>query len=145
MLNEQIIENGTVTKIEGDFLTIAVKESQNCDDCSAKLFCSGGFDGNRNISVVNKYDYHPGDKVEVSLPGSALLKIAWFIYGIPLVLFIAVLVLVFYNIGSENAEFYSFVSAILVTFIYYTAIKSTILKNNVFNPYISSNKIAKSL
>jgi len=84
-----MIEEGTVTQIDGKIAKVAVERKSACDRCHARDFCQM-IEANRLVvSAVNEAGARVGDRVELEVPDAAGLAASSLIYFVPTVLFIA--------------------------------------------------------
>ncbi|MGL5439307.1 MAG: SoxR reducing system RseC family protein [Filifactoraceae bacterium] len=79
-------EEGSVTKIDGDYAYVLIKRHAACGKCKA---CELGIEGRNEIEVktVNKENAEVGDRVSVILESPDVLKAAFIVYMIPLICF----------------------------------------------------------
>ncbi len=119
-MREEFLEDGIVIESEKGVAEIALVSSDNCEECSAKLFCKPKSDNTKILKVTDPFDTRPGDEVRISVAGSTVLKVTFLIYGIPLILFIAGILLGmdFYK-NSSAPEVLSFISGLLLMGIYF--------------------------
>lgn len=117
MYNEKLIEEGTVRESKDGIATIVISDSDNCKECTAKLYCKPGSSNERSLTVKDTFGVKPGDKVRVSINGSKILGVSVLIYGIPLVLLLAGL-LIGMQLFQSNKEFFSTLLAVGLISIY---------------------------
>lgn len=117
MYNEKLIEEGTVKESKDGIATIVISDSDNCKECTAKLYCKPGNSNERNLTVKDTFGVKPGDIVRVSINGSKILGVSVLIYGIPLVLLLAG-ILIGMQLFQSNKEFFSTLLAIGLISIY---------------------------
>jgi sigma-E factor negative regulatory protein RseC len=89
MYNEKLIEEGIVKESKDGIATIVISDSENCKECTAKLYCKPGNSNERSLTVKDNLGVIAGDRVRVSIHGSQILRVSFLIYGIPLVLLLA--------------------------------------------------------
>lgn len=82
-------EKGTITKMDGDTMTVAFERSDMCARCGACKHAK------EQMLLVIERDKRAreGDLVKVALPENRMLQAAFLAYGIPLIALIAGLVL----------------------------------------------------
>ena len=120
MHDEILIEEGIVVSVENGFAEISLLKNENCNDCSAKIICKPQNGSKQLLKVEDPYGTRPGDIVKISIRGSDILKSSLMLYGIPLVILVAsVLILSKLLESTRFIEFYSFIAGIIVTFFYY--------------------------
>lgn len=119
-MKEEFLEDGIVIESENGVAEIALISSDNCEECSAKLFCKPKTDDTKILKVSDPFGTKPGDEVRISVAGSTVLKVSFLMYGMPLILFIAGILLGmdFYKNSSEP-EILSFVSGVMLMGIYF--------------------------
>ena len=119
-MNEQLIEQGIVLSSENGTAEIAISEKGECSECSAKIFCKPGKDNSRVIKASDPFNSKPGSKVNIVIEGKNLLLISIKLYGIPLLIFLSIIILsmtVFES--SQSKELLSFIFSIAGISIYY--------------------------
>jgi sigma-E factor negative regulatory protein RseC len=117
MYSEELVEEGLVTKSFNGLAEILISDSDNCKECSAKIYCKPGNSSDRLLIVKDPFGVMPGDKVRVLIKGSKILFASFLIYGIPLVLLLTGIFIGF-QIFSENKELFSTLLAIGFVSIY---------------------------
>jgi len=117
MYNEKLIEEGIVKESKDGIATIVISNSDNCEECTAKLYCKPGNSSERSLTVKDTFGVNVGDRVRVSIKGSQILRVSFLIYGIPLILILAGLFfgMQFFQI---HKEFFSTLLAIGFVSIY---------------------------
>jgi len=117
MYNEELTEEGIVKESKDGIATIVVSDSDNCGECSAKIYCKPGNSTERSLTVKDPFGANAGDRVRVSIKGSQILRVSFLIYGIPLILILAGLFfgMQFFQI---NKELYSTLTAFGLVSIY---------------------------
>jgi sigma-E factor negative regulatory protein RseC len=117
MYNEKLIEEGIVKESKDGIATIVISDSENCKECTAKLYCKPGNSNERSLAVKDPFGVNTGDKVRVSINGSQILRVSFLIYGIPLILILAGLFtgIQFFQI---HKELYSTIFAVGLVSIY---------------------------
>ena len=109
MYNEKLIEEGIVKESKDGIATIVISNSDNCEECTAKLYCKPGNSSERSLTVKDTFGVVAGDKVRISIKGSQILRISFLIYGIPLIL---ILVGLFFGM-----QFFQFHKELFSTFL----------------------------
>ena len=117
MYKEELTEEGIVKESIDGIATIVISNSENCKECTAKLFCKPGNSNERSLTAKDNLGVNTGDKVKVSIHGSQILRVSFLIYGIPLILMLAGLFLgmQFFQI---HKELYSTIFAVGLVSIY---------------------------
>lgn len=120
MAAEEIIEKGIVVTADNGYADIALLGGDNCGECSAKLFCKPSEGEQKILQVVDSYKTEPGDEVSISVSGSSIFKVSFFLYGLPLIIIIAsVIAGVEYFKETTQPELYSFLVSICFITVYY--------------------------
>lgn len=81
-------ETGLVTKVNGAMATVLVQKKSACDGCSVQGACESTPEG-MEIEALNLVHAREGQKVRVAMAPRDYLKGSMFIYGLPLIVFIA--------------------------------------------------------
>ena len=89
MYKEELTEEGIVRESKDGIATIVISDSENCKECTAKLYCKPGNSNERSLTVKDNFGVIAGDRVRVSIHGSQVLRVSFLIYGIPLILMLA--------------------------------------------------------
>ncbi len=133
MNEEKLIEQGTVSKINGSTVEVIINSNNNCDECTAKIFCKPEAN-NQNVLTVESYaKVEVGDSVEISISGKTILSYTFFLYGFPLILLITILTFGAYLFQDiKYFELYSFSFGICILVIYYFLFNYLVKKNNTF-------------
>lgn len=111
MYNEKLIEEGIVKESKGGIATIVISDSENCKECTSKLYCKPGNSNERSLTVKDPFGVNTGDKVKVSINGSQILRVSFLIYGMPLILILAGLFLGM-QVFQINKELFSTLLAV---------------------------------
>lgn len=106
MYNEELTEEGIVKESKNGIATIVISNSDNCEECSAKLYCKPGNANERKLIVNDPFGVKAGDKVRVMIKGSKLISASLMVYGVPLGLLLLGLI-VGMNVINENKEILS--------------------------------------
>ena len=123
MIREELIEEGIVLKSEKGIAEVSLAENEECEECSAKLFCKPGENNTKTIKAFDPYDSKPGDSVRISVAGNAILKATVILYGIPLVILILTIWVGLIMFSSYSSpELISFLIALALMGIYYLAV-----------------------
>lgn len=117
MYKEELYEEGIVKESKNGLATIINSDSDNCGECSAKIYCKPGNSNKRSLTVKDPFRVHIGDKVKVSIKGSYILRISFLIYGIPLILLLAGIFLGM-QLFHTNKELFSTLFAVGLVSIY---------------------------
>ncbi|MCK5511718.1 MAG: SoxR reducing system RseC family protein [Thermodesulfovibrionia bacterium] len=122
-----IEETGIVTKIDGDMAKVAVQKRGACEGCAARGVCETSDDG-MEIEAINSVQAQIGQTVKVSIKPQTYLKGTFFVYGIPLVVFI-IGIIIGKNIGEKyfktiSSDIVSFIVGFCVLFISFVVVKA---------------------
>jgi sigma-E factor negative regulatory protein RseC len=93
-----IEETGIVKEVDGIMAKILVQKRGTCEGCAVRGICEPAGEG-MEIEALNPVLAKPGQKVKVFIKPQAYLKGTIFVYGFPLVAFIAG-VIIGKNIGE---------------------------------------------
>lgn len=119
-MKEQLIEKGIVISSEDGTAEIALTQKGECEECSAKLFCKPGKNNSNIIKAVDPFNSHPGSEVKIAIDGKKILSISFMLYGVPLFLFLAAIILTIQLIPDTSPkELFAFITAVLVISVYY--------------------------
>ena len=86
-------EEGTVTRIEGKKAWVLTIRGTACESCDGRSFCMpfGGDGKKMEIAALNTVNARVGNIVNISLRSSSVMKAAFFVYMVPIImLFIGV-------------------------------------------------------
>ena len=117
-MNEELVEQGIVLKSEDGKLDIELIENENCEECTAKIFCSPQNNSSKTLTVPSRKEYNIGDKVSVAILGKNLLVAAFNLYLYPLLLLVSS-IFIGSKLFTNNTEIYSFLIGILMVALYY--------------------------
>jgi len=102
----------TVSEITDKYIFLQAERISECESCSSKGSCSV-IPGDNKIKIKakneNNMSLKPGDCVSVKLPEFSISKVSFIVYGIPLLVFIVLTVLM-YIAGVPDV--YSFLSGL---------------------------------
>jgi len=107
-------EKGIVIKKEGNKALIQTVPGKECKDCR-----SCGASGPRQFTIYgeNALKLQEGDKVEIEIDSSSMMKVFCFLYGIPLVAFVASIVAYYHLTQNPVTSFIAAISATVVSYI----------------------------
>lgn len=93
MPEHPLIEHeGVVADIQDDHVTVQIETTLACGNCDAKSACMLTEDGYRYINAPSaEKTYKIGDRVIIISDSSQRLKAAWWGYGLPVLVLLAVL------------------------------------------------------
>jgi sigma-E factor negative regulatory protein RseC len=92
---ESLIEEGVVLAVTpaGDGRSaralVRLAAGDHCEGCPASVVCRPASDDRRLLEVVDSIGVAVGDQVRVAVPGGAVLKASFLVYGLPLLLLLA--------------------------------------------------------
>jgi len=119
-MQEFLIEKGIVESFDETTVKIVVVPSNDCVDCSAKLFCKTTSESKNILSVSSSDKFQIGDSVKVVVKGKNVFLFTFFLYGLPLIILITSILLGLYIlVNIKNSELYSFTFSIILLIIYY--------------------------
>lgn len=116
---------GLVKETKGNLLTVRIVRREACGECRACL--SGMMENDMDIEAKNLCDAEVGDWVELELQENAFMNAVLIMYGIPLIGFLAGILLGYFVVGpllpiSESLT--AIILGALGIFICYMWIKS---------------------
>ncbi len=118
-----IEEIGIVTKADGIVANVIVQKRSACDGCKVRGVCEPSDEG-MEIEALNPVQAKKGQKVKVSIKTQAYLKGAIIVYGIPLLAFVAGVILgknigelYFKQMDSDIVSFISGFAALIISFL----------------------------
>ena len=117
MYKEELIEEGIVITSSNRFAEVVITRNDNCENCSAKIICSPKDSNSKTLKVIDNFHTKPGDIVKISIQGSTILKVSAVIYALPLLIFVAGILIS--NYLFMNNEIYSFLCGLGCVSIYY--------------------------
>lgn len=119
-MQEKVTEKGIVVNSANGFVEIELLSNDNCEECSAKIFCSPNTDKKKILKINTASDFNKGEKVDVIIEGKNLLFASFNLYLYPLLILIVTLFLGTKIFSNTNApEIYSFLISIVLVTIYY--------------------------
>ena len=83
-------EKAIVTGLEGDLAMIQMLRHSACNHCELNSGCGTGAIGrmlghrSKPLTIRNKFNLNPGDRVLLGMPDRAFLRASLLIYGLPL-------------------------------------------------------------
>lgn len=110
MYKEELYEEGIVKEANGGFAIISIQDSDDCNECTAKVYCKTGNSEGRSLTARDPYGVRSGDRVRVAINGNKILRASFQLYGIPLILLLAGVFLGL-QIFNDNTELYSSILA----------------------------------
>lgn len=119
LYDELIQEEGYVKKVENGIAIIKIISQTNCDTCEAKIFCSANNEEEKIAYALDPFGVKPGDRVRIEAKGTKVLKFVFFLYGIPLIIFL-VSIFIGFVIFKNYTELYSFLLALFLMAIYFS-------------------------
>jgi len=124
MQNESIIEKGIVLSAADGHAEIALRQTDACEECSAKIFCRPSEKKDTKIiEAADSYGVQPGDEVQIEIAGTDILKASFMLYGMPLILILLGIILgmSIFN-GTSLPELLSFLFSIGIMALYFSSI-----------------------
>lgn len=82
-------DQGFVVERRGNIVTVRIQPQEGCSSCALSEFCVGSKQDSPTVKATASDDIKQGDAVEVTLDGSLLLRATAIMYGIPLLAFLA--------------------------------------------------------
>lgn len=121
MKGEDIYEEGVVLRSTDGKATVSVMGGDACHECGAKLFCSSSRGEENTVEVRDPFGVQAGDLVRFVIRGEAMFRVAGLLYGIPLLLILAGILIGMYlfDPGILPQELWSFVLGLAMAGVYY--------------------------
>ena len=106
-------EQGVVIEIKNDTVIVEITPHEKCTKC-----CSCGAGRKRTVSAGRHMSAHldVGDKVEIEVDSSKMLKIYTYLCGIPLVVFVGVILAAYAVCGSPIISFLASLAGTAIAF-----------------------------
>ena len=137
-----IEEIGIVTKADGIVANVIVQRRSACDGCKVQGACKPSDEG-MEIEALNPVQAKEGQKVKISIKPQAYLKGTIVIYGIPLLAFMAGVILgknigesYFKQMDSDIVSFISGFAALIISFLVVKAWSKKAETKTEFTPVI---------
>ena len=90
-MEDMVSHIGVVEKVEGSEVTVLITRQHGCSQCGLSSHCNAAGTGIRRVSVIHPEGVlHPGQQVRVEAGSTVGLKAAWWAFGLPLLLMVAV-------------------------------------------------------
>jgi positive regulator of sigma E activity len=93
MRGEDFFEEGIVVSAADGSAVVRIQHPDTCEECSAKLFCTPGEADAHTVTAMDPLGVHSGDAVRILVRGENVFRAAAMLYGVPLVLLLAGLLL----------------------------------------------------
>jgi len=119
-MTEILTEKGRIIRVSKD-LEIELIEKEKCDKCGYNDYCKIKLE--RKIIVPNNYyNLKIGDEVLIEVKGNSILYMSFYLYGIPLILFLMGIFLGL-NLFKSSTELFSTTIGLFLVSIYYFFVK----------------------
>ncbi len=144
MYKEELIEEGIVISSSNGIAEVVITKIDNCEHCSAKIICLPKDNNSRTLKVIDNFHTRPGDVVKILVQGSTILKFSTYIYAVPLLIFIAGIMLSYYILDFKKNEICSFLFGLGCVLIYYLILffKNKFMPSNIHPRIISVNHVS---
>lgn len=83
------VDTGVVVSCQEDRVRVVVQSRDECGSCSLAQFCAVTRQPSSTLTVISPINVSPGDRVEISIDDSLILKVSAIMYGVPLLTFLA--------------------------------------------------------
>lgn len=120
MKDEVLVEVGIVFASANGIAEVSIQQSDNCEECSAKIICKPQKDDLNIVRAIDPFGAAIGDKVRIEIHGKSLLKASFNLYGLPLILLLVGIFsgsFIFSDLSYK--ELFSFLFGILLIAIYF--------------------------
>lgn len=103
MASERIRHEGVITRVEQDRVYVSVSQSSACASCKVAAHCNAAETKEKVIEIRGKHgdQYKIGQQVTVSTTPRIGIMASVYVYAIPLVLMVGVIILVTALTGDE--------------------------------------------
>jgi positive regulator of sigma E activity len=115
---EKIVEKGTVVEINEKSVNVVMMKNDHCESCGS-MFCNLNGKEQPVVETQKREDIKVGDIVEVTIGGDQVLNISFFIYGVPIIILIATIIVGLRVFTGANAELLSVGIAVGIIVVYY--------------------------
>jgi sigma-E factor negative regulatory protein RseC len=117
-MNQRIRHSGVVESIEEGCVHVRIVQTSACAACKVAGYCHAAESKEKMIDVFCDVvaDYKVGQQVTVSTSGEVAVKALLWAFGLPFVLLLAVLIMVFLLTGNEG---WAALSALAILVPYY--------------------------
>ncbi|MEI8350276.1 MAG: SoxR reducing system RseC family protein [Candidatus Omnitrophota bacterium] len=120
-----LTEVAEVVEANGNAVKIKFTKRPMCSCCNFNTLCKGGED---SLSITNvPFPVQCGDKIEVSVEEKVSLVGSILLFGIPIVIFVTVVLLL-----KRHSEITSFLAALCTIAFYYAIIKIAVKKKEKY-------------
>ena len=121
-MTDTIKHQGTVENIEGTHVQVRIVQTSACASCSAKSFCSSSDSKEKLIDIYGADTslLRVGQEVVICGATSMGMRAVWLAFGVPFVVLIAVLFLLYRLTGGNEAV--SALGALLMLVPYYAVL-----------------------
>ena len=123
-------ENGVVKKINDGVVTVEIIPPEECKGCGS---CGAAQPRFVNVNADGLGDIQEGTPVTVNVDAPAMLKVYLLLYGVPLVVFVSLILVVYAILGNP---LWSFAIAVLTTVSVYGLIGRYMKNKPEFLPKI---------
>jgi sigma-E factor negative regulatory protein RseC len=136
-----ITEQAIVTRCNGKLVELELQRGSACADCELSQGCGTGALGrllgkrSKPLVIETEHDLKPGDRLQLGLSESALVKASMIVYGLPLLGMIVAGLLASFTIVSEALIALAAVVGFIVGFKLAVYLSHT-LEHDQLTPYI---------
>ncbi|MCX7876789.1 MAG: SoxR reducing system RseC family protein [Melioribacteraceae bacterium] len=128
-MNEIILEKGKVISIHNSYAEVLIENKDNCDECSAKIFCKPKSEKDNLLFANDLIGVKINDIVEVEIKGNSIFNASLFLYFFSLIV-LCVGILVGQLIFDKLKDPLSVLLGIMLMSIYFLILKR---KFNILN------------
>jgi sigma-E factor negative regulatory protein RseC len=124
MRGEDFYEEGFVLTAADGRATVEIAVGAACEECGGKMFCSAGEEKRHTVEARDPFGVRTGDSVRIVVHGEDMFRAAFLLYGIPLVLIVAGVLIGTYLVdpGVMAVELWSAVLGVGLAGLYYLVI-----------------------
>ncbi|KLO22954.1 MULTISPECIES: SoxR reducing system RseC family protein [unclassified Marinitoga] len=121
-----------VNSIEGEKVKLISTRSSSCESCSLNGACNLTGSNSERLMTIEKKEFRKipdiGDYVVIEIPDFSISKISFIIYGFPLTLFIALLVITYTLTKNDTQAFVAGIVGLAIAYGIIAYVDRTVFK-----------------
>lgn len=124
-----------VIDIDDEYIYLKTLRTDACNSCSIRSGCNllgGSKELKLKAKKIEKTEFNIGDKVIVKLPNVPVVKLAFLAYGLPLIVFLTTVIILY---SLNFSDLISFIIGLVCTSLTYIFVR-IYDKRNVQNKYL---------
>ncbi|MFH1310138.1 MAG: SoxR reducing system RseC family protein [Candidatus Omnitrophota bacterium] len=107
-------QTGRIVKIEKKILTIEFEKHEACTKCCS---CSAGKIKRIEVPQKQCQNFLPGERVDIEINSARMLKVYILLYGLPLIIFTAIICVIYFFTNSSIKSFLAALTATIITYL----------------------------